>query len=75
MPQRVYADLVSYFKENPDDSAQQVADEVGCSYAYLSLIKWGHREPNLALALRLARRCRVPLESLVVEKKKRQMVG
>lgn len=64
MPRRIYPDLHSYFREN-GDSVTQVASDVGCSIAHLSMIKWGTRQPTLALALRIAERCGVPLESLL----------
>lgn len=66
MPPRVYANLQSFFRENPDQSLMQVAKDVGCSMPHLSMIKWGTRQPTLPLALRIARRCHVPLESLVI---------
>lgn len=72
MPRRVYPDLHAYFADNPTDSALQVAKDVGCSMAHLSMIKWGTRQPGLNLALRLARRCQVPLESLLIRKTLKQ---
>ena len=65
MPRRVYSDLRAFFRENPDESLTQVAKDVECSMPYLSMIKWGTRQPALPLALRIARRCNVPLESLI----------
>ncbi len=62
---RVYPNLKAYFRENPGDSAKQVADDLGVSMAHISMIKWGQRQPTLALALRLSRRCHVPVESLL----------
>jgi hypothetical protein len=38
---------------------------MGCSPAFISMIKDGLREPNLDLAIRLADHCHIPLESLV----------
>jgi transcriptional regulator with XRE-family HTH domain len=65
MPRRVYADLRAYFKDKTNPSATEIADELGISYAFLSQIKWGERQPRLTLALKIADRCHVPLESLV----------
>ena len=65
MPRRVYPNLRAYFKDHPEESAYQIAKDVECSPAYLSMIKWGQRQPALDLALRLANRCHVPLESLL----------
>lgn len=65
MPRRVYPNLFAFFKDNPDVSATQIANEVGCSYGFISMIKWGTRQPTLPLALRIASRCNVPLESLI----------
>jgi Helix-turn-helix. len=64
MPQRVYPNLVSYF-DKTDETQQQVASELGISTAYMSMIKWRQRQPDLALALRISERCNVPLESLI----------
>lgn len=69
MPRRVYPDLHSYFRDNPEDSAMQVAKDVGCSMPHLSMIKWGTRQPTLALAMRIAHRCNVPLESLLMDRR------
>lgn len=65
MPRRVYPNLIAYFKDSPDDAAQDVAKDVGCSTSFLSMIKWGQRQPSLPLALKISRRCNVPLESLL----------
>lgn len=64
MAQRVYPNLKAFFKDT-DETLQQVAKDVGCSMPFLSMIKWGTRQPSLPLALRIAHRCHVPLESLV----------
>lgn len=65
MPRRIYPNLSAFLKDNPDVTASDLAREVGCSPAFISMIKWGERQPALPLALELARRCNVPLESLV----------
>ena len=69
MPRRVYPDLLTFFKDQKDRqtglTAQDVADELDISYSYMSMLKWGAREPDLELALRIAARCNVPLESLI----------
>jgi transcriptional regulator with XRE-family HTH domain len=65
MPPRVYPHLRAYFKDKLNPTATEIADELGISYAFLSQIKWGERQPQLALALKIADRCHVPLESLV----------
>jgi DNA-binding XRE family transcriptional regulator len=70
MPRRVYPNLATYFRDNPHDSATDVAKDVDCSMAHLSMIKWGTRQPALPLALRIARRCNVPLESLLTPSQK-----
>lgn len=69
MPRRVYANLRAYFADKQNPTATAVADELGISYAFLSQIKWGVREPSLTLALSLSARCNVPLESLILPKK------
>lgn len=69
MPRRVYPNLRAFFKAQKDKAtgvtAQDVADELGISYSYMSMIKWNEREPDLDLALRIQARCHVPLESLM----------
>lgn len=65
MPRRVYADLRAFFKDKQNPTATAIADELGISYAFLSQIKWGVRQPQLGLALKISDRCHVPLESLV----------
>jgi transcriptional regulator with XRE-family HTH domain len=68
MPRRVYPNLASYFRDNPDETLTKVADELGISLPYLSMIKWGSRQPSLKVALDIAERCHVPLESLTMRK-------
>lgn len=51
----------------------RVAKDVGCSYPYISAIKWGTRQPTLPLALKIARRCHVPLETLVLREHRREL--
>lgn len=62
---RTYPNLRVFFEENPDVIAAKLADEFGISPPYMSAIKWGERQPPLHLALRISRRCAVPLESLI----------
>lgn len=69
MPRRIYPDLHAYFADHPN-TMSAVADEVGCSVAFLSQIKWRTRQPKLSLALVIARRCNVPLESLILPRRK-----
>lgn len=65
VPRRVYPNLLAYFKGNPDVTQTQIADELKISTAYVSMLKWGLRQPPLDLALKIADRCSVPLESLL----------
>lgn len=69
MPRRVYANLLAFFKDDRNPSATEVADALGISYAFLSQIKWGTRQPTLPLALKIAAFCNVPLESLQIPTK------
>lgn len=75
MPRRVYPDLQSFFRDNRNESLMQVAKDVRCSMPHLSMIKWGTRQPGLELALRIASRCNVPLESLLTIENRRHAVG
>lgn len=65
MPRRVYPNLRAFFEANPDVSGESLARELGISFSYMSMIKWGQREPRLPLALKIQDRCNVPLESLI----------
>lgn len=69
MTRRVYPSLIAFFKANPDVAGQDLARELGISFAYMSMIKWGVRQPRLGLALKIAERCNVPLESLIIKHK------
>lgn len=42
-----------------------LAEELGISAIFLSEIRRGKRTPSLALALRIANHCNVPIESLL----------
>lgn len=64
MPRRVYPNLRAFFRDS-GETQQQIADELGISYPSISMIKSGLRQPTLELALRIASRCNVPLESLL----------
>jgi transcriptional regulator with XRE-family HTH domain len=68
MPRRVYPNLHAFFRDHRDVRMMDIADELGISYSLLSMIKWGSRQPRLELALKLAERCNVPLESLLLPK-------
>jgi transcriptional regulator with XRE-family HTH domain len=78
MPRRVFSNLRAFFEAQrelrqagkPFVTSMELADELGISYPYLSMIKWGDRQPDLELALRIAERCHVPLESLLRRQKK-----
>ena len=61
---RTYPNLFAFFRAE-GRIQDTIAQELGISPALLSMFKWGLRQPDLALALRIADRCRVPLESLV----------
>lgn len=63
--QRIYADLAAFFDDDANPSQAALARELGISTPYLSMIKCREREPDLALAIRIMNRCRVPLESLI----------
>lgn len=67
---RVYASVLAYFSDHEHENQGDVARELGISPTYLSMLKWGQRQPELDLALRMSKRFGVPLESLL--KKSRQ---
>lgn len=47
-------------------SASDLAWEIGISPQFLSDIRAGRRQPSLAIAIRIADTCRIPIKSLVV---------
>ncbi len=65
MPRRVYGSLKAFFADRQNPTGTAIAEELDISLPYLSQIKWGDRQPTLELALRIAARCNVPLESLL----------
>jgi hypothetical protein len=62
---RIYPNLTAFFEDNPGETVTGVARDCDCVPSYISMIKWGERQPALPLAIRISHRCRVPLESLV----------
>lgn len=71
MGRRVYADLDSFFRGNPDLSMQEIAAELGITLSMVSYMRNGLRQPSLDLALRIAERCKIPIESLVTRQFKK----
>lgn len=71
MPRRVYPNLAAFLREH-DGTAHELARELGISPPLLSMIKWRVRQPRLELALKIAERCNVPLESLLLPKPHRK---
>lgn len=65
MPRRIYPDLIAFFADTQQETMSAIAKDVGCSLPFLSEIKWRKKQPQLSLALRIAQRCNVPLESLI----------
>lgn len=63
---RTYPNLETFLKDT-GLTQTELAEDLGISQSYLSRIKTGEVEAPLWLALRIARRTRVPLESLVKE--------
>jgi hypothetical protein len=67
---RVYPNLVAFFNQT-GMTTTALAGEFGISVPLMSAIKWRQREPNLALAMEISDRCGVPLESLILVKRRR----
>jgi transcriptional regulator with XRE-family HTH domain len=57
-----YADLATYIAMTGETQAS-IARRVGTSQAHLSRLRHGHAVPRARLAVRLARYCRIPLDS------------
>jgi transcriptional regulator with XRE-family HTH domain len=70
MPRRIYPSLDAFFKfEGNHGTATRLAEELEINPSYLSLIRSGRRMPALDLALKISRRCHVPIESLIPREK------
>jgi len=63
--QRIYPNLAAWLEAHPDQTITDLAHDLGVGVPFLSMIKWGQREPRLGLALELTKRCNIPLESLL----------
>lgn len=63
-PRRTYPDLTAYFKGSGITQAT-FAQRIGKSQSYVSRLRTGELEPNLADALRISEEAGVPLESLI----------
>lgn len=67
MPRRIrrtYRDLAAYFEES-GDTQMAFAARIQRSQSWMSRVRNGTIEPNLADALRISREAGVPLESLI----------
>lgn len=64
MKRRAYSNLASYF-EASGDTQQAFADALGISQSHISRVSKGLVEPSLDLALRIARKANIPVESMV----------
>lgn len=63
---KTYRDMSAYIAAQPRDKTQvQIAEELGIAPSQLSQLKLGSRGVNGGLARRLARVCRVPIETLL----------
>ena len=68
MVRRKRKSLDSYLKARRI-TQHDLSGELGISAIFLSEIRRGKRSPSLALALRIARHCNVPIESLARDSK------
>lgn len=62
---RIYPDLAAFFDDPKNPTQVELARELGISTPYMSMLKCRQREPDIALAIKIMQRCRVPLESLI----------
>ena len=65
----VYPNLDTYLRRT-GKCAMALADAVGCTFPHLNAIRWGERQPTLDLALKLAAHCHIPIQSLVLKKRR-----
>lgn len=63
---RTYPNLLTYFTET-GDTQERMARRLDITQSYMSKLTNGLQQPELKLALRIARLARVPLESLITE--------
>jgi transcriptional regulator with XRE-family HTH domain len=61
---RTYPNLAAFLKD-AHLTQEAFADEMGIAPSYVSMLLRGERTPSLPLALRIAERARIPLESLM----------
>lgn len=64
MGYRTYPNLLAYFNET-GDTQERFAAKLGISQSYMSKIVRNLQQPELRLALKIARKAHVPLESLL----------
>jgi transcriptional regulator with XRE-family HTH domain len=64
MTKRTYPNLAAYL-EGTGLTQVELAEKLGLSQAFMSRIIRGIQQPSLDEALRIARKVRVPVESLV----------
>lgn len=66
MSKKRYRTLSAYLADHPNQT--RLAEQVGVSPSAISLYIKGERIPVPAVALKLAKLCRVPLETLLTRK-------
>ena len=64
MARRTYPNLTA-FLEGENKTQVELAALLGRSQAYISKLVNGLQQPSLDEALRISRKCRIPVESLV----------
>ena len=64
MSEPTYPDLAAYLR-GERCTLTRLAEELELSVPYLSELTRGKKQPSLPLALRIAQRCRIPIESLL----------
>lgn len=65
---RKYKTLADYF-EQTGKTQDSLAERLGVSRSYVSLLTSGERQPGLALALRIETITGVPVEALVAQER------
>jgi transcriptional regulator with XRE-family HTH domain len=64
MRRRIYPNLAQYFKQS-GDTQQAFADALGVAQPHISRIVNGSATPSLELAVRIAEKANIPVESLL----------
>jgi transcriptional regulator with XRE-family HTH domain len=70
MTDRAYPNLRT-FMDATGITGTELANQLGCSQGFVSMLRSGDRRPSLPWALKIAAHCHIPLESLIPPPRRR----